>query len=179
VRQISGIATGLARSRRPSIAPVAPIAPPVAFIPAPGPAVQARVAGPPPMIPRPGVSTQGICGTPETQLIMGACCPSRGNGGRVNVMGQCAPPGFHWNKSSYTRLGGPCSNVPAGFVERGTVLVRNRKKFNTANGPARNRAIARLMAGEKDAKSALKVLGYRTISKQSSREMRMRRRGHR
>jgi len=108
---------------------------------------------------------------------MGACCPSGRNGGRVNAAGQCAPPGFHWNKSTYTRLGGPCSTKPAGTVVRGTELVRNRRKFNTANGPARNRAIARLNAGEKDAKAALKAVGYRTISKQSSREMRMRRRG--
>lgn len=113
----------------------------------------------------------GICGP------QGTCAPS--SNGRVNAAGQCAPPGWHWNKSGYTRLGGPCSSKPAGFVERGTELVRNRRKFNTANGPARNRAIARLMAGEKDAKAALKVLGFRTISKQSSREMRMRRRGHR
>jgi len=131
------------------------------------------------VIPQPGPSTQGICDTPEMRLTMGACCPSRGNGSRVNAAGQCALPGFHWNKSGYTRLGGPCSSKPAGFVAPGTEQVRNRRKFNTANGPARNRAIARLKAGEKDAKSALKAVGYRTISKQSSREMRMRRRGSR
>jgi len=110
---------------------------------------------------------------------MGACCPTRGNGSRVNVAGECAPPGFHWNKSGYTRLGGPCSTKPAGFVAPGTELVRNRRKFNNANGVAQKRAIMRLSAGEKQAKELLKMTGFRTISKQSSREMRMRRRGHR
>ncbi len=133
-----------------------------------------------PHVPQPGRGTQGICNTPEARLFLGACCGSSGRGnGRVNVAGECAPPGFHWNRSTYCTLGGPCSNSPAGVVERETKLVRNRKKFNTANGAARNRAIARLKAGEKDAKAALKAVGYRTISKQSSREMRMRRRGHR
>jgi len=127
----------------------------------------------------PGIATQGICDTPEMRLTMGACCPTRGNGSRVNASGQCAPPGFHWNKASYTRLGGPCSNKAAGFVEKGTELVRNRRKFNNANGPAQARAIARLSSGEKQAKALLKMTGFRTISKQSSREMRMRRRGHR
>ncbi len=108
-------------------------------------------------------------------------CPAPVMGGnrRVNAMGQVACPGFHWNESTYTRLGGPCSTKPAGTVVRGTEQVKNRKKFNTANGPARKRAIMRLKAGEKDSKEALRALGYRTLSKQSSRELRMRRRGHR
>ncbi len=112
--------------------------------------------------------------------VNGACpAPVLGGSRRINQFGQQACPGFHWNQSTYTRLGGPCSSKPAGLVEKGTEQVKNRRKFNTANGPARNRAIARLKAGEGDAKAALKALGYRTISKQSSREMRMRRRGHR
>ncbi len=109
-------------------------------------------------------------------------CPAPVLGGnrRINAMGQQACPGFHWNQSTYVRLGGPCSSKPAGTVVKGTEQVKNRRKFNTANGPARKRAIARLQAGEGDCKAALKALGYRTISKQSSRELRSRgRRGHR
>ncbi len=110
----------------------------------------------------------------------GACpAPIMGGNRRVNAAGQVACPGFHWNESTYTRLGGPCSSKPAGLVERGTEQVKNRRKFNTANGPARKRAILRLKAGEKDCKEALRALGYRTLSKQSGRELRMRRRGHR
>jgi len=131
-------------------------------------------------IPQPGSSSMGICDTDASRLVMATCgAGGGGRNGRVNEAGQCAPPGFHWNKSGYTRIGGPCSSKPAGFVERGSELVRNRKKFNTANGPARKRAIARLKASEGDCKDALRAVGYRTISKQSSREMKMRRTRHR
>ncbi len=102
-------------------------------------------------------------------------CPSIGNS-RVNAAGQVAFPGFHWNRSTYTRLGGPCSSKPAGLVQKGTEQVKNRRKFNTANGPARKRAVDRLKAGEKECKAALRAVGFRTISKQSAREMRMRKR---
>jgi len=107
----------------------------------------------------------------------GACPPAVGNR-RVNAAGQCAPPGFHWNVSSYTRLGGACSRFAAGFVERGTVLVKNRK-MNNANGGAQDKALKRIERGQDHAKRILRATGWRTISKQSSREMRMRRRGHR
>ncbi len=110
----------------------------------------------------------------------GACpAPVLGGNRRINAAGQQACPGFHWNESTYTRLGGPCSSKPAGTVLKGTEQVKNRRKFNTANGPARKRAIARLKASEGDCKDALRAVGYRTISKQSSREMRMRRTRHR
>ncbi len=110
----------------------------------------------------------------------GTCpAPTLGGNRRINAAGQQACPGFHWNESTYTRLGGPCSSKPAGTVLKGTEQIKNRRKFNTANGPARKRAIARLKASEGDCKDALRAVGYRTISKQSSREMRMRRRGHR
>jgi len=108
----------------------------------------------------------------------GACavaCPGTGNS-RVNAAGQVAPPGFHWNKSTYTRRGGPCSSKPAGLVLKGTELVKNRRKYNTSNGPALVNAIGRAKASEKPAKQALKLLGWRTISKQSSRELKMRKR---
>ncbi len=131
-------------------------------------------------IPQPGSGTQLICDSDASRLVMATCgAGGGGRNGRVNEAGQCAPPGFHWNKSGYTRIGGPCSTKPAGFVERGSELVRNRRKFNTANGPARKRAIARLKASEGDCKDALRAVGYRTISKQSSREMKMRRTRHR
>lgn len=119
--------------------------------------------------------------TGAAALSPNGTCPAPVMGGnrRVNAAGEVACPGFHWNESTYTRLGGPCSNKPAGLVVKGTEQVKNRRNFNTANGPARKRAIKRLKAGEKDCKEALRALGFRTISKQSSREMRMRRRGHR
>jgi len=83
----------------------------------------------------------------------------------------CAPRGFHLNKSSYFLRDGT-------FVERETRFVRNRR-LNNANGRAQGRAITRLEKGADNAKKLLKATGYRTVSKQSSRELRMRRRGHR
>jgi len=83
----------------------------------------------------------------------------------------CPPRGFHLNKSSYFLRDGT-------FVERGTVFVRNRR-LNNANGRAQAKAITRLEKGADNAKKLLKATGFRTISKQSSRELRMRRRGHR
>jgi len=143
---------------------------------------------PPSLIPRgpggaisflPGVQG-GISGFAQDGQQPGQCAPPvLGGNRRVNAAGQIACPGMHWNESTYTRLGGPCSSKPAGLVLKGTEQVKNRKRFNTANGPARKRAAARLKASEKDCKEALRAIGFRTISKQSSREMRMRRRGHR
>jgi len=83
----------------------------------------------------------------------------------------CPPRGFHLNKSSYFLRDGT-------FVARGTKFVRNRR-LNNANGRAQDRAIVRLEKGTDNAKKLLKATGYRTVSKQSSRELRMRRRGHR
>ncbi len=107
-----------------------------------------------------------------------ACPPAVGNR-RVNAAGECAPPGYHWNVSGYFRKGGPCSKFEAGFVECGTVLVKNRK-MNNANGGAQDKALKRIERGQDHAKRILKATGWRTISKQSSRELRMRKRtGHR
>ncbi len=83
----------------------------------------------------------------------------------------CAPRGFHLNKSSYFLRDGT-------FIPRGTKFVRNRR-LNNANGRAQGKAIVRLEKGAENAKKLLKATGWRTISKQSSRELRMRRRGHR
>ena len=84
----------------------------------------------------------------------------------------CPPRGFHINKSSYFLRDGT-------FIPRGTKFVRNRR-LNNANGRAQDRAIVRLDKGTDQAKKLLKHTGYRTISKQSSRELRMRKRtGHR
>ncbi len=125
---------------------------------------------------RPGSSTMGICDTREANLVKATCCGQSVTGnGRVNAVGQCAPPGYHWNKSGYFRKGGACSKFQAGFVEAGSVLVKNRK-LNNANGPAQNRALKRIERGQDHAKRILRATGWRTISKQSSREMRMRRR---
>ncbi len=183
-RGASGVLGSLSRSGRPGGGAALPQLLPPGIIagPPPGPLTGRGAGLPQPiqLIPQPGAATQGICDTDASRLIMATCgAGGGGRNGRVNEMGQCAPPGFHWNKSGYTRIGGPCSSKPAGFVERGSELVRNRKKFNTANGPARKRAIARLKASEGDCKDALRAVGYRTISKQSSREMKMRRTRHR
>jgi len=84
----------------------------------------------------------------------------------------CAPRGFHLNKSSYFLRDGT-------FIQRGTQFVRNRR-LNNANGRAQAKAITRLEKGADNAKKLLKATGFRTISKQSSRELRMRKRtGHR
>ena len=84
----------------------------------------------------------------------------------------CPPRGFHINKSSYFLRDGT-------FVPRGTKFVRNRR-LNNANGRAQGKAIVRLEKGAENAKKLLKATGFRTISKQSSRELRMRKRtGHR
>lgn len=136
---------------------------------------------PPGLIPKgPGGIVGTLPGVPggvsgfAVDSVNGSCPPPGGRGNRrINAAGQQAWPGFHWNQSTYTRLGGPCSTKPAGTVLKGTEQVKNRRKFNTANGPARKRAIERLKAGEGDAKDALKAMGYRTISKRSAREMRL------
>jgi len=109
----------------------------------------------------------------------GACAPATGIGNRrVNAAGQCAPPGWHWNVSGYHRKGGPCSKFAPGFVDSGTVLVRNRS-MSKNNGKAEDRAIKRLDGSVDHAKKILRATGYRTVSKQSSRELRRPRRGHR
>ena len=78
--------------------------------------------------------------------------------------GVCPPRGFHLNKSSYFLRDGT-------FVERGTRFVKNRR-LNEANGKANNRSIRRLERAQGQAKKVLRATGFRTISKQSSREMR-------
>jgi len=84
----------------------------------------------------------------------------------------CPPRGFHINKSSYFLRDGT-------FIPRGSKFVRNRR-LNNANGRAQGKAIVRLEKGAENAKKLLKATGWRTISKQSSRELRMRKRtGHR
>jgi len=76
----------------------------------------------------------------------------------------CPPRGFHLNKSSYFLISGE-------FVPARSRFVRNRK-MNAANGRSQDRAIRRLEQGQTQAKKLLKATGFRTISKQSSREMR-------
>lgn len=78
--------------------------------------------------------------------------------------GACPPRGFHLNKSSYFLRDGT-------FVERGTRMVKNRKR-NAANGRANDHAITRLDSAQTQAKKVLRATGWRTISKQSGREIR-------
>jgi len=78
--------------------------------------------------------------------------------------GTCPPRGFHKNKSSYFLRDGT-------FVPRGSRFVRNRR-LNNANGRAQDKAITRLEKGQDHAKKLLKSTGWRTISKQSSKELR-------
>lgn len=76
----------------------------------------------------------------------------------------CSLRGFHLNRSSYFLRDGT-------FVPRGTKFVRNRTK-NKSNGRANDSAIKRLDGAQDQAKKVLKATGWRTISKQSSREIR-------
>lgn len=76
----------------------------------------------------------------------------------------CPPRGFHVNKSAYFLRDGT-------FVAAGSRFVRNRR-LNNANGRAQDKAIVRLEKGQDHAKKLLKATGWRTISKQSSKEMR-------
>jgi len=78
--------------------------------------------------------------------------------------GTCPPRGFHLNRSAYFLRDGT-------FVEKGTRFVKNRR-LNEANGKANNRSIRRLERATGQAKKVLRATGFRTISKQSSREMR-------
>lgn len=78
--------------------------------------------------------------------------------------GVCPPRGMHLNKSSYFLRDGT-------FVEKGTRFVTNRKR-NKSNGRANDNAERRLHAAEDQAKKILRATGWRTISKQSSREIR-------
>jgi len=78
--------------------------------------------------------------------------------------GTCPPRGFHLNRSSYFLRDGT-------FVEKGSRFVKNRR-LNEANGKANNHSIRRLERAQGQAKKVLRATGFRTISKQSSREMR-------
>ncbi len=75
---------------------------------------------------------------------------------RAGMNGVCAPRGFHFAKDGSGRL------------------VKNRRRFNPANGAAQKRAVSRLTGAEGHAKDLLRAVGYRTLSKQSSREIRNR-----
>ncbi len=79
-----------------------------------------------------------------------------GRNGHVAQNGVCAPRGFHFAKDG------------------SGMLVKNRRRFNTSNGAANRRATNRLKASEKDARELLRAVGYRTLSKQSGREIRNR-----
>ena len=76
--------------------------------------------------------------------------------GVEQVNGMCAPRGYHFAKDGSGEL------------------VKNRRKFNTSNGSANKRATARLTASTGAAKDLLRAVGFRTLSKQSTREIRTR-----
>ncbi len=154
-----------------SLPPIRPIGagPGLPRLPESGPMGQNR---------RVGITPQDTVRSALSNGCPTACAPVKGNR-RVNAAGECAPPGWHWNVSGYHRRGGPCSKFEAGFVEAGTVLVRNRR-MDKANGPAQERSLKRLEGAQDHAKRILRATGWRTISKKSSREMQLRpRRGHR
>ena len=80
--------------------------------------------------------------------------PPRGVSPRISeqpalaTAGGC-PKGFHINRSSYFTL--------AGFVEKGTMCVRNRRR-NLSNGRANTRALRRMTAWEKQDKKRRQTL---------------------
>jgi hypothetical protein len=67
--------------------------------------------------------------------------------------------GYHLNKTSYFRKGGPCSPYPeGGYVEKGSTWVRNRRR-NPLNPRAASRAMARLTSAKRATRSILKFFG--------------------
>jgi len=64
-------------------------------------------------------------------------------GGATGFESMGCPKGMHPNRSSY--------HTAAGFVERGTICVRNRRR-NLSNGRANTRALRRMAAWEKQDK---------------------------
>ncbi len=92
---------------------------------------------PPQFIARPGGMIQrptpGVAGGVQRLLP----------GGATGFESMGCPKGFHANRSSY--------HTQAGFVERGTKCVRNRRR-NLSNGRANTRALRRMAAWEKQDK---------------------------
>ena len=74
---------------------------------------------------------------------------SPSGGGAVAATTAGCPKGFHINRSSYHTL--------AGFVEKGTMCVRNRRR-NLSNGRANTRALRRMTAWEKQDKKRRQTL---------------------
>jgi len=115
-----------------------------------------RAARPPPRIPESDqMRANRSVGIAPQDRFQNGCPPDPG---------VCAPRGFHVNKSSYFLSDGT-------FIAKGSRFVRNRR-LNNANGRAQDKSIVRLEKGQDHAKKLLKATGYRTISKQSSKELR-------
>ncbi len=70
-------------------------------------------------------------------------------GGASGFESMGCPKGMHPNRSSY--------HTAAGFVERGTICVRNRRR-NLSNGRANTRALRRMAAWEKQDKKRRNTL---------------------
>jgi len=96
-----------------------------------------------------GIDLRGLPGSPRISIFE--------RGGKVAAPQTERPPGR-------------CIGVD----EKGNPVFapKRRRRFNPANGRAQKRAIARLENGKGHAMQLLKAIGYRTISKQSSREIR-------
>ena len=88
---------------------------------------------------QPGNQTQSGPGTALVRSC-GTCAPND-----AKVMG-----GYHWNKSGFYRKGGPCSKYAPGWVEKGTVCVKNRRR-NPLNPRALSRSMSRIHSAKKAA----------------------------
>lgn len=115
-----------------------------------------RVFGPPPpslpgigRVPRPGGGTTDIINVPGVRGFFERSFPGGSTGlqvahqvltGGAGVSGGGCPSGYHPNKSAYM--------TRAGWVEKGTRCVRNRRR-NLSNGRANSRALRRMAAWDK------------------------------
>jgi len=93
------------------------------------------------------------------QLIPGGKTGFELNGNGNGVMLAC-PTGFHPNKTGYFTKGDCRTGTQAGFVEKGSKCVKNRRR-NPLNARAADRAIGRI----ESAKRATKRLSRITIRK--------------
>lgn len=121
--------------------------------------------------------TQSFIDPPPVQVepvpgVIGAIqriLPGGKTGFQVSLPGAVGPGGIAGLLGARGGVTGAAIDPVTGQLVR----TRRRRRFNTSNGRANARAVSRLKASEKQSKAMLKAVGYRTISKQSTREIKM------